>query len=294
VHALEQRALERVRFRRVVARAFQVERRDRDVAVVEAGLDSLRRVKPPQQEARADREHETHRDLQANQHAARALGPLGGRVHLDRAVERRIRRVDRRREPEGDARDEREADGEREHGEVRARVELHRRRVGREPGQHERDEAAEGPEREQRAERAARERDQHALREQLLNQAAARRSERQAQRDLAAARGRAREQQVRDVRAGDQQHQRERGHHDRAGAEHVRSQLGVWERRRPLDHERGLATGLVAVDARRDHGELGAHFLYARAGAAAADHNEPAQVVVAKIVHARQQQLLRR
>ena len=59
------------------------------------------------------------------------------------------------------------------------------------------------------AERAAHRREQQALGQQLANQTPARRAERQPDRDLLLPRRRAREQQVGDVGADDQQHQRD-------------------------------------------------------------------------------------
>jgi hypothetical protein len=60
------------------------------------------------------------------------------------------------------------------------------------------------------AERTAQHREQHALGEELADDAPPGRAHGEAHAQLADARVRAREQQVRDVRAGDQQHERDR------------------------------------------------------------------------------------
>ena len=72
------------------------------------------------------------------------------------------------------------------------------------------------------AERAAEERDDEAFGEELTHQAAASRAERGAHRQLAAARAAAREEQIREVRARNQQHQRDtrRQHHQRRPHSH--------------------------------------------------------------------------
>ena len=73
-------------------------------------------------------------------------------------------------------------------------------------------EQVDADDRQREAEDAADQRQQHALDEQLADDAPARRAERHADADLARAVRGAREQQVGDVRARDQQHERDRAH----------------------------------------------------------------------------------
>ena len=108
---------------------------------------------------------------------------------------------------------------------------------------------------------SADERNQQALGEKLANDARAARAERAPHSDLAAACRRAGEQEVRNVRAGDQQHERER-RHDRAGADQrdvadsrYRQRCGA----RNLECRR--AAGLLGVDPRGDDVELRPHLL---------------------------------
>ena len=91
------------------------------------------------------------------------------------------------------------------------------------------------------AERGAHQRQQHALGEELADQAAAARADRRANGDLALAHGRARQQQARHVGAGDDQQERRRAEQR--------------EERRPEDaddfgRERNRARGVVAVGRR--------------------------------------------
>ena len=107
---------------------------------------------------------------------------------------------------------------------------------------------------------------QHALREQLPDDAAARRADRQAHGDLALARGRARQHQVRQVRAGDQQHQpggREQQPQRRLVVAAQRRDAGAGRERAELERQIALRVlGAVArrqrrlEDRRRDRGEL--------------------------------------
>ena len=75
------------------------------------------------------------------------------------------------------------------------------------PGERERQQQARRADRDGESDDAAGDGEEHALDERLRDDLPARRADRQPQRGLAAPRDRAREQQVRDVGAGDQQHQ---------------------------------------------------------------------------------------
>ena len=79
--------------------------------------------------------------------------------------------------------------------------------------------ALDAPQPDQHPKPAAERRQQQAFGEQLLHDPAAPRAEREPHRHLAAASGRPRQQQVRDVRAGDDQHEPDRGQeHEQRGA----------------------------------------------------------------------------
>src|SRR5262249_51338908 len=102
----------------------------------------------------------------------------------------------------------RQADGEQQHAYVDAEIEgVRRRLIG-----HFQYEQARAPACEQEADARARERQQRALREQLPRDAPPRGAERDAHAQLVPPRARAREEQIRDVGARDQQDERDHGH----------------------------------------------------------------------------------
>ena len=113
------------------------------------------------------------------------------------------RREPRRRGAEHDAGDEREADGERQHQRRRARVDRQERRAG----ERERQQQARGADGDDESGDAAGDGEQHALDQRLRDDLPARRAHREPHGGLAAPRDGAGEQQVRDVGAGDEQHQ---------------------------------------------------------------------------------------
>ena len=83
----------------------------------------------------------------------------------------------------------------------------------------------------QQADRAAHHAEQHAVEEQLSDEAMPGRTERGADRQFFLAAGGAREQQVGDIRAGDQQHERDRSEEHEHCASHVADDLLESERR---------------------------------------------------------------
>ena len=112
---------------------------------------------------------------------------------------------------------ERQREGERQDPKIRSRLNQQRLLL-RDEG----DQTARQRHRQRDADRAADERQQHAFRQQLSHQLTACRAERQAHRDLALPHEAARDQQVRDVRARDQQHEPDHRHqHDERGREVV-------------------------------------------------------------------------
>lgn len=135
------------------------------------------------------------------------------------------------------------ADHEAEHAPVERQVE----RRGRAPCCDPRDDDAVGPAREERAECRADEREQDAFGEQLAHDARAARAERHADRDLALARGAARDQQIGDVRARNEEDQGD-GRHEQPQRMRVRvAQLRESIRSGPHAERPGQVVRLVCV-----------------------------------------------
>ena len=177
--------------------------------VVEAGVDALGVGEAPHEEPRAHERHQRQRHLAGDQQVAQAHEPVAANAapppRCFSSSTRSGREALQRR---------RQAEHERGQRATRPTVKPSTRRSGvrsiasaARPGGRVRPQHALGPVRDQEAEAAGEEREQQALGEELAHQPAARGAEREAHRHLALARRRAREQQVRDVRAGDQQHQ---------------------------------------------------------------------------------------
>ena len=129
-------------------------------------------------------------------------------VLLDGLHRRDARRAKRRRRAEEQRRHDGDGARERQHPPVEREIEEHgvglRRQLAHE-------ELA-APARDQQPERGADRRQQEAFRQQLTHQPPPRRAERQAHAPLVTPRGRARQQQVGDVGARDQQHERDHDH----------------------------------------------------------------------------------
>ena len=142
------------------------------------------------------------------------------------------RRTQRGDEAEEDCGGEREQSGEGEHAAIEARRQLRAAR--------ERDERGAPPHREEDAERAAGDREDQALGEELLDEPHPVGAECHAHAHLATARRRTREHEVGEIRADDEQHDAHRGHED---VERVLEQVTVvGKAARPrLDQERLLA-----------------------------------------------------
>ena len=115
-------------------------------------------------------------------------------------------RAERRRDTEQEAAEDRRQQCEGQYPGVQRRVDD---AIGEEGG-----ERAGAPQREQQSQHSAGRRQHDTFREELPQQAAASGAERQPDRDLPPAGGGAREQQVRDIGAGDEQYQAHDGHED--------------------------------------------------------------------------------
>ena len=112
------------------------------------------------------------------------------------------------------------AEREREHPAVDGNL-LDARHVGRQAA----DEQRHAPEREQETGGAADQAEHGAFGQELTDDAAAARAERVADGDLTLTRAGPREQQIRDVRAGDQQHEADRAEHHQQARAHVADDL---------------------------------------------------------------------
>jgi hypothetical protein len=182
-----------------------VERGEQQVVGVEAGIEVDGVAQGAQEEARADEQHERERDLRDDERVAQAEAAQPGRraagVVLERRDEIGARGVERGGEAEDEAR--RERDGEREEQHARVDREIEQRRLfrGEEAGQQ-----VGRPQRDDEPDAAAREREHDRFRDQLPHEPPARRSEREPDRDLTPPGGGPRQQEVRHVRAGDEQH----------------------------------------------------------------------------------------
>ena len=223
--SLEQRLVELQRLRN---RAGPHQRRDDDVLRFESGRHVEHASKADQQQARADKQHQRQRELRDNQHGTHARAARGATAAAPLLVERRreplIRSGERRNRTEDETRADRHAKRDDENPTVEADL--------RDAWQHEqarrqeRTKRREAPRRNQKAGRAADRGEQHALRQQLADQAAAARADRQSHGDLPfAARG-TREQQHRDVGARDQQHESD------GAQQHQQRRLHVADHRR--------------------------------------------------------------
>ena len=190
------------------------------------------------EQPRANQQHQRHRHLRRHQRLAQprlTAAQHAPRLILQRRRHARPRRLQRRRESEQDARQGRYREGEREDPQIgRRRHRLPRFRIAEISNQHRRAHPRDGE-----AEHTARRGEQHAFDEQLLDETSAARAERETHRHLALTAGAARQQQVRDIGAGDQQHARGNRHQDPQGTRQRPAQTGSAPRRR-LDHDLAL------------------------------------------------------
>ena len=171
---------------------------------VEAEIDSANVLVAAQQQTRADDEHHAQRDLRDDEraHQPRPAADDAARLRAQHGLGRRRARAQRRQEPEQQRGEPCHRCRERE----RAPVERDRLRARQRAGI-EAQEAVEERDRGSDAERTAGEREQHALGEQMRDEPPASRAEREAHGELAPAAFTAREQQAREVRADDEQHE---------------------------------------------------------------------------------------
>ena len=163
------------------------------------------------EQERADQRHERERHLHDDERAAQERAPraVAARALFQALVQVAARHLQRRKQPERHRGRDGDGHGVAQRPPVHFPVDVVRHLIGR----HVRRDHACADFGEQDAHRHRGERQHDALREQLPDDAAARGADGGAQRDLAAARRRPREHQVGDVRARDEQHQRDARHH---------------------------------------------------------------------------------
>ena len=206
---------------------------------VEPGVDGGELREAADQEPGAGEQHHRERHLGHDQRAAHprpaAIGDRATPGLLQRSGQAGRRRLERGHHPEDEAGHDRQAERERDHVAVDPHV-VQPRNTGRlEPDQH-----VDAPDRQQQPETAADDAEDDAFGEELADEAAAGGAERAAHRHLAFARRRAREQQVGDVGAGDQQDEAD-------GAEKHQHGLADVADHRLVERDRGEVEPLVAV-----------------------------------------------
>ena len=191
-------AIERVDARSIVAVEARVDVEERQVVRVEPDVDVPQVLQRSEKQPGADQQHEGDRDLRHEQHAPHGRASAGDAAagFLHRRGEIDARRTQSRDEAEDESGEHAQCRDECDDPPVDRRV------------------AAEGqqltaPVADDHAEQAAEHGEKDALGEELTNQPRAWCAERQPQRDFPPAARRAREQEIGDVRADDQQHQRD-------------------------------------------------------------------------------------
>jgi hypothetical protein len=234
----------------LVARGRQRELRGDHAARIEADLETGQAHEAAQEQAGADEQGERQRHLGAHQDAAEDVAVADERAPALAQRRRQVglRGAQRRHQPE----DERAAEGDGEGEDQRAGVHVerdHRRDAG------DRAQDVDAPRGQQRPEGAGDHRQDEALEHELADDAAAAGAERGAHGDLVAARGAAREQQVGDVGAGDEEDEHDRDHeHDQRRA-HRRGVRLV--EREHLDAAALLLLGVGLLEARGDGDHVG-------------------------------------
>ena len=176
-----------------------------------------------EREARRREQHEREGELGGHEGAASARGGAAralAAVEGERAGESGGRGLERRRDAEEERRSDRQRAGEDQHPRVDPRVVDARQRRGREPDQGGAAETGQGD-----AERAAGRGEHEALDQELTDQPPAARAEGRPHGHLVPPAQRPREQQVGDVRAGDQEDEADRARQDRERRPHRTREL---------------------------------------------------------------------
>ena len=173
----------------------------------ESGFDAVRSEQVPRQQAGHHEQHQTDGDLQRNQCLAQAPPAVPQRPGVNAAGElaqhARPRAGPRRHQAGRDAGGHGRGDRHREHPAVQRQIERNRHQQRHADG----GESLEKSPGQRDAAGHAEQRQHHALDEQLPQQASPARPDRETQADLPPPRRCPRQQEPRDVRTGDQQHQ---------------------------------------------------------------------------------------
>ena len=220
---VQQLVEERHRARCIVAAERRRELERDQVVERDAGVGGLEVLQAADEQPGAEQQQEAERDLRRDQPLAQEQRSAGAGDRADRVLQRRPRirtaGAQRRQKPEDDAGQEGQAEREGEDAAVGRRLQSNRLAVGRA-----RTRAAPWVSATATATptHAADRRQHETLDQQLAHQLTARGAERQPDRDFLLPHEAARDQQVRDVGAGDQQHESDHAHqHDQRRREVV-------------------------------------------------------------------------
>jgi hypothetical protein len=264
-----------------VARLRQRHVRDHQPFGAEPRVGVKHAVEAAQHQPGSHQQHERHRDLGDHEpvaHAVLAGADAAAAGLLERLVQLRGERAPGRDDPERQPGHDGERRGHPEHDDVDPHL-LDARHARRQRRQ----ERLQPEVAEQHAGDGAQQRQQHALGQQLAQHARAAGPEREPHGDLALPVGGAREQQVRDVRARDQQHEGDRAQQQHQRGAHV-ADHGLVQR---LDRHAllGVRVRVLLGEPRGDRLDVGARLLHVDAGLQAAHHVD-AGVVAAVVLAA--------
>ncbi len=225
--ALEHRAAKHGRLGAIaVQHAARIETHREDALGPESRVVAGEARETARQKPRADEQHEGEGDLQRNEDPAQGQPPPAGAgdrsraAFLQRGAQIRPSGMERGRHPEDETREERDGEREDEHagveldgGEAKQERRVPDAREALDPR-----EGLDAPEGQQDARDAARDGEDDAFRQHLADDAPAAGADREADRHLPTARRGAREEQCRDVRAGDEENEGDGAeeHEDRA------------------------------------------------------------------------------
>ena len=274
-HDLAQVCVQLIGLRELAARDWQT-RRD-DVGRVESGVDTHHLEEAADEQARADEQHERQRDFDHHERAAQPAAARVGRrsapAFLHRPRQIRFRRLQRGREAEDHAGRQRQYQRECEHTRIHRDVRVAWQRERRD----DQFEAVHHRVADQDPEGAADRGEQDVLGEKLPQQPPASSAERGAHGDVALARRAARERQVRQVHATDeQQHPHGAEQHIQRASE-LRADQDVDV---PLDGDAPtfVRIGIVGRDPRADGIHLGARLFDRHARLQTSKRGHPMEV----------------
>jgi hypothetical protein len=261
-------------------RRVALERRPREVdgRAIEAERHAAHLAQAAHEESGADQEHGGERRLHHEQRRPQPVARVAGVApsRLERARHVGARGAQRRHQPGDDAGHDRGEHREADDAQVDGR------RRPMHPAEEERAQQHAPCPRDEQADRAADQREQEALDEELADEPPARHAEREPHGDLAPARESAREQQVRDVRTGDEEHEHRRARdagRDPDVGPHPRRTAFAHDRAEP-DPDRRLAEARAPDEPPMLLGRACLHRALVGAGGEAADHPEAHPVEV--------------